>query len=50
MGPRTRGANASHVNPLIGAWASYSAREPAYRDLGEAAHVRNSGLTCGQAG
>ena len=47
--PYTRPAT-SHANPLFQAWASSSAREPAIPNLGNPAHMQNSGLTCGTAG
>ena len=47
--PYTRPAT-SHANPLFRARASSSAREPAIPSLGNTAHMRNSGLTCGTAG
>ena len=36
-----------HVDPLFRAWAISSARGPAIPSLGNIAHMRNSGLTCG---
>ena len=47
--PYTRPAT-SHVNPLFRTRAISSAREPAIPNLGDPAHMRNSGLTCGTAG
>ena len=47
--PYTRPAT-SHANPLFRTWAISSAREPAIPSLGDPAHMRNSGLTCGTAG
>ena len=47
--PYTRPAT-SHANPLFRTRASSSARGPAIPSLGDPAHVRNSGLTCGTAG
>jgi len=39
-----------HVDPLFRTWAISSARGPAIPSLGDPAHMRNSGLTCGTAG
>ena len=47
--PYTRPAT-SHANPLFRTRASSSARGPAIPSLGNPAHVRNSGLTCGTGG
>ena len=47
--PYTRPAT-SHANPLFRTWAISSAREPAIPSLGDPAHMRNSGLTCGTGG
>ena len=47
--PYTRPAT-SHVDPLFRAWAISSARGPAIPSLGDPAHMRNSGLTCGTGG
>ena len=47
--PYTRPAT-SHANPLFRTRASSSAREPAIPSLGNTAHMRNSGLTCGTGG
>ena len=44
--PYTR-PTTSHANPLFRTRASSSAREPAIPSLGNLAHMRNSGLTCG---
>ena len=40
----------THANPLFRAWAISSARGPAIPSLGNPAHMRNSGFTCGTAG
>ena len=47
--PYTRPAT-SHVDPLFRTRAISSARGPAIPSLGDPAHMRNSGLTCGTAG
>ena len=47
--PYTR-PTTSHANPLFRTRASSSAREPAIPSLGNTAHMRNSGLTCGTGG
>ena len=47
--PYTR-PTTSHANPLFRTRAISSAREPAIPSLGNTAHMRNSGLTCGTAG
>ena len=47
--PYTR-PTTSHANPLFRTRASSSAREPAIPSLGNLAHMRNSGLTCGTGG
>ena len=47
--PYTR-PTTSHANPLFRTWAISSAREPAIPSLGDPAHMRNSGLTCGTGG
>ena len=47
--PYTRPAT-SHVDPLFRTRAISSARGPAILNLGNPAHMRNSGLTCGTAG
>ena len=44
--PYTR-PTTSHVNPLFRTRAISSAREPAIPSLGNTAHMRNSGSTCG---
>ena len=40
----------THANPLFRTRAISSARGPAIPSLGDPAHMRNSGLTCGTAG
>ena len=47
--PYTR-PTTSHANPLFRTRAISSARGPAIPSLGDPAHMRNSGLTCGTAG
>ena len=47
--PYTR-PTTSHANPLFRTRASSSARGPAIPSLGDPAHMRNSGLTCGTGG
>ena len=47
--PYTRPAT-SHANPLFRTRAISSARGPAIPSLGNTAHMRNSGLTCGTGG
>ena len=47
--PYTRPAT-SHANPLFRTRAISSARGPAIPSLGNPAHMRNSGLTCGTGG
>ena len=52
-GPRTQPSTrpaTSHMDPLFRTRASSSARGPAIPSLGDPAHMRNSGLTCGTAG
>ena len=41
------GPSHPHVDPLFRAWAISSARGPAIPSLGNTAHMRNRGFTCG---